>query len=46
MEDTARGWHQQEISWRTAASYDATQAFVKALNLSKTTTREDILCQL
>jgi ABC-type branched-subunit amino acid transport system substrate-binding protein len=46
MEDAAKRWHQQEINWRTATSYDATQAFVKALNLSKMKTREDILRQL
>jgi ABC-type branched-subunit amino acid transport system substrate-binding protein len=39
-------WQKQEINWRTATSYDATQAFAKALTLSKTKTREDILRQL
>jgi ABC-type branched-subunit amino acid transport system substrate-binding protein len=46
MEDAAERWHQKEINWRTATGYDATQAFAKALSLSKTKTREDILRQL
>jgi ABC-type branched-subunit amino acid transport system substrate-binding protein len=46
MEDAANRWQQQEIDWRTTTSYDATQAFAKALTLSKTKTREDILRQL
>ncbi len=46
MKDAAKRWNEQQVNWRTATSYDATQAFVKALTLSKTKTREDILRQL
>lgn len=46
MKEAAQRWNQQEINWRTATSYDAIQAFVKALRLSKTKTREDVLRQL
>jgi ABC-type branched-subunit amino acid transport system substrate-binding protein len=34
------------LDWRTVASYDATQAFAKAITLSKTVTRDEILQQL
>jgi ABC-type branched-subunit amino acid transport system substrate-binding protein len=34
------------ISWRTAASYDATQAFITAISQSKNPTRENVLTQL
>jgi ABC-type branched-subunit amino acid transport system substrate-binding protein len=48
MKDASKRWQnqQQEVDWRTLTSYDATQAFAKALSSSKTQTREDILRQL
>jgi ABC-type branched-subunit amino acid transport system substrate-binding protein len=47
MKHAARRWLQQEISWRTATSYDAVQVFAKAIELSKKNeTREEILRQI
>jgi ABC-type branched-subunit amino acid transport system substrate-binding protein len=46
MKETAKRWNQQDTNWRTATSYDATQAFAKAISLSKSVTRESILRQL
>jgi ABC-type branched-subunit amino acid transport system substrate-binding protein len=37
---------QQEIYWRVATSYDATQALITAIQLSKNPTREEILKNL
>ncbi len=46
MKDAAKRWLQNETSWRTATSYDAAQAFAKAIILSKKVSRENILEQL
>ncbi len=46
MKNAAKRWLQNEISWRTATSYDAAQAFSKAISLSKKVSRENILEQL
>jgi ABC-type branched-subunit amino acid transport system substrate-binding protein len=45
-QDAAERWQEPENSWRTATSYDATQAFSEAIKLSKVKQREDILRQL
>jgi len=37
-------WGKEKVSWRTATSYDATQAFIKAL--SSNTSREEVLEKL
>jgi len=37
-------WGEDKVSWRTATSYDATQAFIKAL--SSNTSREEVLEKL
>ncbi len=39
-------WLIKKISWRTIASYNTTQAFAKAINLSESKTRKGILEQL
>lgn len=39
-------WGQQEINWRVATSYDATQALIHAIRLSEGPTREEILNNL
>lgn len=39
-------WQQQEINWRVATSYDATQAIIGAIRLSIVLTREEILKKL
>ena len=36
----------ERVSWRTAASYDATQAFIKALPLDDKPTRQNVLANL
>jgi ABC-type branched-subunit amino acid transport system substrate-binding protein len=36
-------WQQDNISWRTTSSYDATQAFVQAINSSSPQKREDMV---
>ncbi|MFM7192213.1 MAG: hypothetical protein ACKOX2_15585, partial [Microcystaceae cyanobacterium] len=36
-------WQQDNISWRTTSSYDATQAFVKAIQDKSPQTREDMV---
>jgi ABC-type branched-subunit amino acid transport system substrate-binding protein len=48
MKKARKRWQQeQEIGWRVATSYDATQAFIKAIRLSSTQpTREEILKNL
>jgi ABC-type branched-subunit amino acid transport system substrate-binding protein len=45
MKQAANRW-QQEIHWRTATSYDAAQALIEAIVLSKQPTREEILKNL
>ncbi|MBN3897218.1 MAG: ABC transporter substrate-binding protein [Nostoc sp. NOS(2021)] len=35
-----------QISWRTAAAYDATQAFIKAISMSNNPTRQTVLQNL
>ena len=45
MKQAANRW-EQKIYWRVATSYDATQAFIKAIQLSKEPTREEILQNL
>ncbi|WP_193197252.1 ABC transporter substrate-binding protein [Nostoc sp. MG11] len=35
-----------QISWRTAAAYDATQAFIKAISMSNNPTRQTVLQKL
>lgn len=35
-----------DISWRTATSYDATQAFIKSISLSSNPSRENVLSNL
>jgi ABC-type branched-subunit amino acid transport system substrate-binding protein len=42
----AKNRWEQEIYWRIATSYDATQAFIEAIQLSKEPTREEILQHL
>ncbi len=39
-------WQQKEIYWRVATSYDATQALIEAIQLSKEPTREETLKNL
>jgi ABC-type branched-subunit amino acid transport system substrate-binding protein len=46
MKNSAKRWLQNEMSWRTATSYDAAQAFTKAISLSKKVSRENTLEQL
>jgi ABC-type branched-subunit amino acid transport system substrate-binding protein len=46
MKKAAARWEQREMDWRIATSYDAAQAFAKAIQLSTTVTREEILRQL
>jgi ABC-type branched-subunit amino acid transport system substrate-binding protein len=46
MKNSAKSWLQKEIGWRTATSFDAAQAFAKAIRLSKPLSREEILHQL
>jgi branched-chain amino acid transport system substrate-binding protein len=43
---TAKEMWRGEISWRTATSYDATKAFIKALSSSKNPTRQTVLDNL
>jgi ABC-type branched-subunit amino acid transport system substrate-binding protein len=45
MKQAVNKW-QQKIYWRVATSYDATQAFIEAIQLSKEPTREEILKNL
>lgn len=45
MKQAANRW-EQKIYWRVATSYDATQAFIEAIQLSKQPTREEILQNL
>ncbi|MBO3461066.1 AAA-like domain-containing protein [Aetokthonos hydrillicola Thurmond2011] len=45
MKQAAKRW-EKTIYWRVATSYDATQAFIKAIELSKEPTREEILQNL
>jgi ABC-type branched-subunit amino acid transport system substrate-binding protein len=44
--DKAKERWGEEVSWRTATSYDATQAFIKALSLSEKPSREAVLKNL
>ena len=44
--DKAKERWGEEVSWRTATSYDATQAFIKALSLSEKPSRHDVLQKL
>jgi branched-chain amino acid transport system substrate-binding protein len=46
MQKARNRWQQQEINWRVATSYDATQALIKAIRLSKDPTRSAILDNL
>lgn len=39
-------WQQKQVFWRTATSYDATQALIEAIRLSKEPTRAEILTHL
>jgi branched-chain amino acid transport system substrate-binding protein len=39
-------WKEQKISWRMAASYDATQAFIKAMPSSDNPSRQSVLKEL
>ncbi len=39
-------WQLKEINWRTATSYDAIQAFGRAINLSRQKSRKEILRHL
>lgn len=39
-------WRTSKIDWRTAASYDATQAFMKAIAMSDNPNRENVLKNL
>lgn len=45
MKKAANKW-EQKIYWRVATSYDATQAFIEAIQLSKKPTREEIIQNL
>ncbi len=45
IEQAINRW-QQKVSWRVGTSYDATQAFIEAIRLSKKPTKEDILDNL
>jgi ABC-type branched-subunit amino acid transport system substrate-binding protein len=47
-QNAAKRWElkPQEIDWRTASSYDATQAFITAIKSSKERTRVEILKEL
>jgi len=44
--DKAKGIWRGEVSWRTATSYDATQAFIKALSSSDNPSRQTVLDNL
>jgi len=44
--DKAKERWGEEVSWRTATSYDATQAFIKALSLSEKPSRDAVLKNL
>lgn len=44
--DKAKERWGEEVSWRTATSYDATQAFIKALSLSEKPSRDAVLTKL
>jgi ABC-type branched-subunit amino acid transport system substrate-binding protein len=46
MKQARNRWQQQEINWRVATSYDATQALIEAIRLSKDPTRSAILDNL
>jgi ABC-type branched-subunit amino acid transport system substrate-binding protein len=46
MQQARIRWGQQEIDWRVATSYDATQALIEAIRLSEVPTREEILNNL
>jgi ABC-type branched-subunit amino acid transport system substrate-binding protein len=46
MQQARIRWGQQEINWRVATSYDATQALIEAIRLSEVPTREEILNNL
>jgi hypothetical protein len=46
MQKARNRWQQQEINWRVATSYDATQALIEAIRLSKDPTRSVILDNL
>ncbi len=46
MTETSQKWSQQNDSWRNTTSYDATKAFIKAIEQSKIVTRKEILNQL
>ncbi|MBW4501332.1 MAG: ABC transporter substrate-binding protein [Scytonema hyalinum WJT4-NPBG1] len=39
-------WERAQISWRMAASYDATQAFIKAMSSSDNPSRQSVLKEL
>ncbi len=46
MQKARHRWQQQEINWRVATSYDATQVLIEAIKLSKDPTRSAILDNL
>jgi ABC-type branched-subunit amino acid transport system substrate-binding protein len=46
MKQAIDRWEQEKINWRVATSYDATQALIEAIRLSKKPTREEILKNL
>jgi ABC-type branched-subunit amino acid transport system substrate-binding protein len=46
IEQARKRWGLQEINWRVATSYDATQALIEAIRLSEVPTREEILNNL
>lgn len=44
--EARKRWEVQKISWRMAASYDATQAFIKAISSSDNPSRQSVLKEL
>jgi ABC-type branched-subunit amino acid transport system substrate-binding protein len=46
MQKARARWNQQEINWRVATSYDATQVLIESIRLSARPTRKEVLDNL
>lgn len=46
VKDATNRWEGEKISWRMATSYDATQAFIKAMSSSDNPSRQSVLEKL
>jgi branched-chain amino acid transport system substrate-binding protein len=46
VKDATNRWQGEKISWRMATSYDATQAFIKAMSSSNNPSRQSVLEKL